>query len=218
MPKKNGRKAGGKGGDSSVVPFHTFVSTALSGGGLLSFSLAPNATVSPRSLIEADAWAHFRVKAFAFRLHPSASAVTGIQQGGYVGGVQDTTPATSAAIGELLPSVVLVPKQSVPTEWVRPSKSELSGPLPWYKTIPGAADPTEESPGSVCFVGGLTDVINIEMRGSFEFKTAVATANTPMAMQAINSLREERIRGVVIRERELLLKILAPQQGTRSTA
>jgi len=216
MPKKNGRKAGGKGGDSCFLPFHTFLPVVLTGGGLSSFALSPNANVSARSLVEADCWAHWRVRNFAFRLHPVAATSTTTQLAGFCGGVEDTTPATVAAIGELLPSVVMTADQTIPSEWVRPSKGELSGPLPWYKTILGTADATEESPGTLCFIGGLTEILNLEMRGIFEFKTAVATANTPMARNAIIMLREERVRGVVARERDLLLKILAAPQVTKT--
>jgi len=214
MPK-SGRKAGGKGGDSCFVPFHTFQTTPLVGG-VFSVFLSPNATISPRSLIEADAWAHFRVKSYAFRIHPSGSTVTNPQAVGYVGGVQDTVPNTVAGIMELLPSTVMVQDTSVPTEWIRPSKSELSGPLPWYKTIPGTADPTEEAPGAVCVSGGATDIVFIEHRGVFEFKTAVATGNTPMAVAAIRQLREERIRSVLQSERDALLKILAAPPASTS--
>jgi hypothetical protein len=165
-------------------------------------------------LIEADAWAHFRVKAFSFRLHPPLATVTNVQVVGYVGGFQDTVPGTVAQIVELLPSTIQSPESSVPTEWVRCSKSELAGPLPWYKTILGTTDPTEESPGVVVLAGGTTDTYILEMRGVFEFKTAVSSANTPLALAAKQSMRDERVRMAINNERSVLLKILSPPQVT----
>lgn len=205
MPKK-GRKAGGKSGDSCIMPFHFINTTALSGGGILTFILSPNASVSPRALIEADTWAHFRVRSFSFRIHPSGTL--GPLVAGFQGGIQDTLPATIAQVSELLPSTVLGTAATVPSEWVRVSKEELAGPLPWYKTIPGTADATEESPGIVCLSGGASEALVLEMRGTFEFKTAVSALNTPMFANMRMRLREERARVTFASERDLLLKIL----------
>jgi hypothetical protein len=199
-----------------MFPFHTIYSANFTAGSQ-NFLLSPNAFVSSRGLIEADAWAHFRVKAFAFRLHP-VNASTVLQAAGYVGGIEDTQPSSVVQIGELLPSTALADGTTVPTEWVRPSKAELAGPLPWYKTIPGTADPTEESPGIVCVAGGTTELFIIEMRGLFEFKTAVAVANTPAALQAVKLLREERVRAVLEHERASLLKVLASPPVIASTS
>ncbi len=206
MPTRKGRKLGGRAGDSCTMPFHSLFNFTLVSGNS-SFNLGPNSSVSPRSLIEADTWAHFRVKSYSFRLHPSAT-VRAIQTCGYVGGQQDTNPNTIAQVMELLPSAVLAAGATVPTEWVRVPKSDLAGPLPWYKTIPGTADVTEESPGTVCFTGTSSDVVQLEQRGVFEFKTAVATGNTPLAVAARSKLREERVRIALATERALLLKIL----------
>lgn len=208
MPRK-GRKASGKGGDSCVIPFH-FLNSTVFAAGATGFTLSPSASVSPRALAEADAWAHFRVKSFAFRLLPTAvvSVLRGVQTAGYVGGVQDTSPTTLAQVTELLPSVILPSASTVPTEWVRPSKAELAGCFPWYKTIPGTADATEESPGSIVLTGTVGDVFQIEFRGTFEFKTAVSTGNTPLEATSRLRLREERVRMAITNERALLLKIL----------
>jgi len=216
-----GRKTGVKGRDSCVFPFHNTVS-ANAASGLISFILSPNATVSPRSLIEADTWAHFRVRNFMFRLHPaSTQASNNSQAAGYIGGVQDGTPNSFAQVAELLPSTILGADSTCPTEWVRVGRSDLADPLPWYKTIPGTADATEESPGAlvVATSNSSSDLVVLEMRGVFEFKTAVNAANTPQAMAAYGKLREERLRTVVEAQRELLLRILAvPASGGKPLA
>lgn len=205
MPgKKTGRKAGG-GADSETLPFHTYFNIALVGGST-TITVSPNVTLSQRMTTEADAWAHFRVRSLAFRLHPVTR--TGDQLVGFVGGIQDTIPTTRSQVGELIPSTVLGLLATMPTEWVHPSKSEIAGPFPWYKALPGTADPTEESPGQICVVGTGTDSFTLEIRGVFEFKTSVATANTPLAVAARASIREERVRAQIANERRILSKIL----------
>lgn len=202
MPRK-GRKGGRS--DACIIPFHISLSGALSAG-LFSFNLNPSAI--NRLLIEADAWAFFRVRSFSFRLLPTSPS-TVAQAAGFVGGIQDTPPATYLQVSELLPSCVKGVGQTTPTMWVRVAKSELSGPLPWYKTIPGTADPTEEAPGSVIVVGTGTETYNIEMKGKFEFKTSVNSGNTPLSADLRARIREERALLYKQREREILLRILS---------
>lgn len=202
MPK--GRKPSVKGGDSCNFPFHTLYNGNLVAG-QAGVPVAPNASITPRGLIEADAWAHFRVKSFMFRLLPVGTFVSA----GYVGGVQDSPPATVNQVAELLPSCLMTVNQLCPTEWVRVGKSDLAGPFPWYKSLPGAADPTEEAPGLLFICGSGTDAFYLEIRGVLEFKTSVASANTPWAVTARNRAREERTRAMLNNERSLLMKILS---------
>jgi hypothetical protein len=147
-----------------------------------------------------------------FRVHPSGG--TSNQLLGYVGGVQDTTPATIGAVGELLPAVVLGKSATTPTEWQSVSKSDLAGPLPWYKSVAGSADPTEEAPGVLCLIGTGTEVLLIELKGVMAFKTAVNTANTPLYAEVLRKMREERVRSEQSIERDRLLKVLAPAAVT----
>lgn len=205
MPRnKRGRK--GARGDSCLVPFHTLSTSPLTAGSL-AVLLAPVAFISPRALTEADAWAHFRVPRLRFRLHPGTLNALN-QAAGYVGGVQDAPPATIAQVMELLPSVYLADELTIPTNWVRVSQTDLSGPFPWYKTLAGAADVTEEAPGQIVFGGTGTDVVTIEFEGVFEFKTAVAAGNTPLSLKLREQLRQERLAGERSRERTTLLQIL----------
>jgi len=201
----------GKGNkDSCEIPFHFLLAGTLVGA-TAQILVSPNANISPRLLQEADAWAHFRFRTFAFRLHP-LNAVTNLQVAGYVGGIQDTQPSTAATISELLPSCVLGGRTTRPSDWVRIPKIDLSGPLPWYKTIPGTADATEEAPGTIGLAGTGTDGYNIEFKGICQFKTAVATGNTPMARKAIEIARQERLDAAFANERALLLRILASKE------
>lgn len=208
MPK--GRKANRNGGDSIAFPFHTVVQGALTAG-VLTLNATPTA-LSSRALLEADAWAHFRIQRLAFRLLPASTTASNSSQViGFVGGMQDTPPSTFAAVGELLPCVALGADQTVPSEWVNVPKSDLAGPFPWYKALPGTADTTEESPGQIVIASSSssTDVVCYEIRGIFVFKTSVATANTPLALEARRRIREERLAIAKKNERDVLLRIIA---------
>jgi len=193
------------------MPFHYYVQTQFTAG---AFSSPLTPGTFPRVGTEADTWAHYRFLSLRFRIHPTGSISTD-QVFGFVGGAQDTPPATIATASEVLSSVVLSGDTSVPSEWCNVSRLEISGPLPWYKTIAGTADPTEESPGWLFGAGTGTDALRIEFRGVIEFKVSVATANTPLARQARLQLHEERLIVERVRMRELLLKLLAgPSSGT----
>lgn len=200
-----------------MFPFHTLVAASFSGG-IAGIAVSPNSTLTPRGLVESDTWAHFRVRALAFRLLPAPAASTNPQAVGFVGGIQDTPPSTSSTIMELIPSAFWANKMTVPTEWVRPPRSDLAGPLPWYKTIPGTVDSTEEAPGAIVLAGGSTENYYLEVRGVFEFKTAVATANTPLAVASRNALRDERLKAFLSQERSQILKILAVQPAPAPVA
>jgi len=205
MPRKTGRKVGGR-QDSCTMPFHFFFSTAMVGG-TLNLTCTP-ANFSSRAGVEADAWAHFKVRNLRFRLHPNTDSGLNPRAAGWVGGVQDTPPSTITQVMELLPSTIITDNQTTPSDWVSVPKADLAGPFPWYKTVAGAADPTEESPGAIIIAGTGTEVIQLEIRGIFEFKTSVATANTPAARMLRERVRAERLASLTQKEKEVLLKIL----------
>lgn len=207
MSKKSGK---GKVKDMMTVELHwTIVSTFTAGAFTVALNPTALAGVSTRVLSEADAWAHFRVLGFRFRLHPPTGTITADQAIGFVGGVQDTPPATVATVMELIPSAFISEAATVPTEWVNVAKSELAGPLPWYKAVQGAADATEESPGSFMIVGSTTDAFKAEFRAVFQFKTAVAPANTPALAAAWAMVRAERKRAEQARESLAIRQALA---------
>lgn len=208
MPGK-GRKISVRGAnkDGCVMPFHGNIVLAFVAGTWARF-LSPTGLALSRILAEADAWAHFRMRSFSFRLHHGA--ITADYAAGFVGGVQDTPPATTAVIMELLPATYLGSTYTKPSDWVHVSKQELAGPFPWYKTIQGTADATEESPGYlVCAGSGATDTPVVEIRGVIEFKTSVAPANTPALVKLREEVRLERVREEQKEARKGLLRVLA---------
>jgi hypothetical protein len=174
------------------MDFHGFFRVALAAGAV-SFAINPSnlSSAMPRLLAEADGWVSYRVKKMRFRLHPSAT-ITADQAGGFVGGVQDTTPATLATIGELLPSTVLAIRQVTPTNWVNVPKADLAGPFPWYKAQTGTPDASEEQPGTLVFAGTGTEIVLFELYATYEFKTGVSTSNTPAAVAVREQRRRER--------------------------
>jgi hypothetical protein len=114
---------------------------------------------------------------------------------------------------ELLPATFHAgPPQTVHSEWIKVPKVDLAGPLPWYKTVLGTADPTEESPGSLIVVGVGTDLVSIEVYGVFEFKTSLATANTPAVLTLRMRVRQERSDAIRAREKSLLVSLLSSGQ------
>lgn len=202
--------------DSCVMPFRNVILAAVSSN-VSNTLLSPNAALSPRMFAEAEAWAHFRVRKLKFRLHPR-NATTNDQAAAFLGGVQDTLPTTVAIGVELISGVFSAGDSTVPTNWVSVPRSQLAGPLPWYKTIPGTADATEEAPGYlVVQSGGATDNYALEVVGEFEFKTSVNTANTPLARNARIAVVEERVRLGQLAAKERLLKVLATPTSSTVT-
>lgn len=187
------------------MPIHYVVNTTFTAG-VLSMTLAP--ALFPRALIEADVWAHFRVRQLRFRLLPT-SPTTVAQAIGFVGGIEDTPPTTLQMVSELLSSTAKGVGQTTPTPWVRATRQELAGPFPWYKTVVGTADATEESPGQIVAVGTGTEAVTVEFKAVFEFKTSLNSGNTPEGLRLRALLRAERKSQVLAKERQVLLKIIA---------
>ncbi len=209
------RNGGARAKDSQTLPFH-YLLQGTAAANVYQFNVQPSSNFGTRVVVEADVWAHFRVKNLKFRLHPSAGS--GSAAAGFVGGVQDTLPGTLAQVSELIPSVFTSTDSTVPTEWMTPSAAELAGPFPWYKSVPGGADVTEESIGSMAvWTSGATDVFYLEMRGVFEFKTSVATGNTPAQLARVLAEREARQEALRDRQRGALLAVLATPPRSTST-
>lgn len=196
--------------DSQILEFRAQLASTFTAGAF-SFSLNPTSVGSfgTRVLAVADSWAQYRVLRLRFRLRVLASGV-GTQAMGFVGGVQDTPPATIQSVTELIPSCLQDAGQTVPSDWVRVPPRDLAGPLPWYKSVVGNADATEESPGIMCLAGSATDAFRFELEAVYEFKAAVGTGNTPEATALVKQLRSEKIRFETERERKMLLLKLSP--------
>lgn len=207
-------------GDGCLVPFH-YLYTLSGGSAAAQLSLLPASF--PRVLIEADAWAHFRVTKLAFRLLPpannDAAGTLIMAAAGFCGGMEDTPPATLATISELIPSCFMPGHQQTPSAWIRVSKKELQGPFPWYKTIQGTVDTTEESPGQMCFLinSNTTSTLYVEFKGVFEFKTSIASGNTPMYLEFLKKVREERVKKRDDEDRGKLLRVIASASNTAKT-
>jgi hypothetical protein len=204
-------------GDGCFMPFHHIQVLTLAA---TTGTINCNPTgLSSRALSEADNWAHFRLRRLKFRIHPQEKLPTAgtneVSRAcvGYVGGMEDTAPATATDIMELLPSLYLAGYSTIPTKWMTISPKDLAGPLPWYKTIPGTADVTEESPGQLCYVlagSGSVNSIVIEWSGIFEFKTSVSATNTPLSAKLREMIRDERRRAADEIERKKLQQVLTP--------
>ncbi len=176
--------------DKSSMSFHVVTSVTMSSNVA---TVVVNPGLSTRLTTEADGFNLFRVKSLKFRILPTAL----LQAVGYFAGISDTPPATNALITELLSSTQITATQVTPTDWISVGSSELMGPFPWYKTVPGTTDASEESPGTLAFrSSGATDVVVLELRGEFEFKDPIAAANTPeelMLKEKMRKVRAERL-------------------------
>lgn len=201
MPKKNGASRR----DGCTMPVHYVFSGALVGG-IVGVIIYP--TSFPRALTEADAWDYFRVLSLKFRLFPASAAPSTFQAVGYVPGVQDTPPNSQGNVAELINSTVLSARQTTPTNWITVPRKELAGPFPWYKSIPGTADATEEEPGAIYVAGVTTDPYVLEVACVFEFKSSIATNNTPLPLQL--AMREARVKAARERRRAEILTLLGP--------
>ncbi len=200
--------------DGCQLPFH-YVLQATTASNVYGIPVQPSTNFGTRILAEADAWTLFRMKSLKFRLHPVG---TNTFAACYVPGVQDTAPATLGQVVECESSVYCTPQMTVPTNWVSAQKSDLAGAFPWYHSVPGTPDSTEEAPGQIvvaCSAAAAAFVL--EVRGVIEFKGAVATGNTPAAMAAIRARREARLTAQAQRVRHDLLKAMtaASELGTK---
>lgn len=175
---------------------------------LLNLNPSNMGSYSTRLLAQADTWAHYRVLGLKFRLHPTVLTNATVVAG-YVGGVQDVPPANSNSLMEVIPSTVKGSQQSVPTSWVTVSRKDLAGPLPWYKSLLGGADATEESPGLIVLIHITSVEYFLEVFIEYEFKTAVATANSPAQLQLLRELVQSRRNQELVSERDRLLRVLA---------
>ncbi len=208
MPHKKAHKARAKTGDSCVTPFHVYVSSSVSGN-TAAFSLSPSGLAgwSTRLTSLADSFTKFRFRSCKFRLRS-----LGVEQAAaYVAGVQDSNAfASIIAAMEATTACAVFTTQSVPSEWVNIPRVDLMGALPWYKSIAGLADQTEEAPGQILIRStNATDIYRLEIKGVIEFAGSIPPANTPMEVQLLRQLGQERRNAVIARERASMLKVLS---------
>ncbi len=180
-----------------IVEFHTYAEGSLvSGKGTV--AVAPSSFTRVAAL--ADNYALYRFTELRFRLLPTSAGtnITGAMGVGWLPGVTDTAPNSTIALAECIQSCILSVRATVPTEWVRLTRSDLQGYEPWYKTVAGTPESADEVQGNLFLTGAGTDGYALEVRGTVEFKVGVNTAFTP----ALKESRDQR-------ERERILRLLA---------
>lgn len=213
MPRKN-RKKGVS--DSQLLAFHCLVSTtAASNSVAVSVSPSGLAAFSTRLVTAAEQWTKFRVLSLKFRSHPTATALSV----GYTSGIQDAnTFSGNIALMEMIPAAFQAAVRVDPTEYVRVQKIDLVGPLPWYKSLTGGADATEEAPGQlVVRTAGASDAVLIELRGVMEFAGSVPPANTPEELALVRKLFQLRRDRALAAERAAAFRLFSTGVSSAAT-
>ncbi len=173
--------------------------TLVSGAG--STAISP-ANLSRLSTI-ADTYEMYRFVKLKYRLQPNLTR-TGMQAAAYYPGIVDNAPSTVGAVADSLYSTLLGTAAAKPSDWVNVPRQSLQGYFPWYKTLAGTLDPSEEVQGNIYVCGTGTEIVYIEFEGVVEFKAPAAAVNTPMIRKA----------QLLEREKQRLLQILAaPPKG-----
>lgn len=184
--------------DSTVVTVHQ---RYLPGAGpAVQLALNP-LNMGDRASGLSDSYANFRLKSLRFRLHPTSGA-NGV--GFLVGSANTTPPGTLPVLAEIVPSTYSLGQETVCSNWVVVSKSDLAGPLPWYKTQTTTGN--DEFPGYLVTIGVNQDV---EYFAAIEFKGSVDPANTPAWQEFRRKYREEVAMRQAQAERDRLVSILA---------
>ncbi len=191
--------------DTATIEFSAYAQVTLVSG---ANNLALNPANYTRLSSIGDAYEFYRLKRLKFRIHPGSSLGSD-QVVAFLAGVIDTPPSTVAQASEVVNSTILALSATVPSSWVDVPEMDLRGSFPWYKTVQGTSDTAEEVVGYLFCTGGTTNIVKLEIRGQFEFKEAVAPANTPLAIELRKKIREERARLASEKERENLLKVIS---------
>ncbi len=205
MPRGTKKSARSRKSDSVSEHFHGLVSVALVAG---ANNLAMNPAVTTRLASIADAYQLYRLRRLRFRLQPQDSAPAAAQSASWQTGIVDTPPSTVATNMECINSAYLSVRAIQPTGWVDVPPADLQGPFPWYKTVQGTPDTSEEIVGYVFLTGSGTNSVAVEFDGVMEFKEAIAPANTPAAVEARRKLRQEQLSMALRRERAAVLSLL----------
>ncbi len=193
------------------VPFRYFWSTVLVAGVNALPTSPTQSGYSSRLAGVADNFNLYRINRFRFRMHPVANTGVSRVTAAYSPGVSTTSPSTLALIGEFLYTATMGPAggQTVPSNWVNVPRQLLQGQLPWYRTIQGSQDASEEDAGYIYVAGTSTDAFVIEIEGEYEFKDAIDPGLTL-------ETRVQRREIALARRREKLLAILSSGKGGKS--
>jgi len=176
--------------DTVRVPFHAL----LNNGFTASAQLPLTPTLTPRLTAIADDFDEFRFEKLRFRVRDVAAAA-GTQVCAYLPGIVDTPPVNLAQIGEILNCVLIAPGETVASQWSDVPKGVLAGMHPWYKSVAGTPEASEEQQGVICLVetSAASTFVFIEVEGICAFRAAVNAGNTPME-RALAARKRERAR------------------------
>lgn len=163
-------------GRISPVAFHKLSQSTLSGvTGNATFSITPNSGLLSGLNEVADQFDLFRCSELEYRIHPMDPTDTTLQVLSFYPDV-DIQTQTPAQASESPLAAVQTPFSGVPSQWIRVPRSQLKGMLDWYKCTADAGAAEFESQGLIQLVGGLSDVMTIEVRGVILFKNPVSSA------------------------------------------
>jgi hypothetical protein len=163
-------------GRISPVAFHKLQQVTLSGvTGTQTYSLTPNSGLLSGLNEVADQFDLFKCSELEYRIHPMDPTDTTLQSVAFYPDI-DIQTQTVAQQSESPLAAVQTPFSGVPSSWVRVPRSQLKGMLDWYKCTADAGAAEFEAQGLVSLVGGLSDVMTIEVRGVVLFKNPVSSA------------------------------------------
>jgi hypothetical protein len=175
--------------DTVSIPFHFH---ALGAAAAVAVSVSPNAAFSPRLAAIGDDFDEYRVTKLQFRILPGGAASAATSAACYQPGIVDTPPATALTISESINTTLLGGGQTVPTKWSSVPAGVLAGMHPWYKTVPGTPEASEELQGGIYAFLAVTGGV-LEWQGVCEFRAAIAAGNTPLE-RALAARRREKKR------------------------
>jgi predicted enzyme related to lactoylglutathione lyase len=207
MSKANMKsKHGSRVRDNIEEEFSVLAAVTLAAG---ANNVAMNPSLASRLSALADAYEFYRLRKLKFRVHPNGTQ-SNMVAAVFQAGVVDTAPTTVLQCSEGVNSTFNGSRATVPSAWCEVAPEDLKGAFPWYKSVQGTPDTSEEIVGYIYLAGSTTESISLEVRGVMEFKQSIAPANTPMEVELRARLRQERQAAAATREREVLLKALSP--------
>jgi hypothetical protein len=205
---------------TSIVPFH-YMNTSAAVGNQIITAVSCNTAFSSRVTLEGDIYQFWRCRELEYRLHPSSDGGTGRNATAlaFYPGIVDTAPATLPDISENVHVTYSSQFSTVPSQWVRIPHKSLRGEFPWYKTIAGSQDISEEVLGFLCaWSSNATGLVTFEWRGIIEFKDPVDDSNTPLLREARRKARELRRKAIDMVARRKLLGVITIQTPGEATA
>lgn len=176
------------GRDTVAVPFRYYSSVS---AGNVTINVSPNATFSPRLTAIADDFDEYRISSLRFRLHQGLAATAAAMTAAFLPGIVDTPPAGDGNRIEILNSILISAARTTPSEWSQVPKGVLAGMHPWYKTVVGTPEASEELQGILTYNSNAVSSL-LEWEGVCEFRAAVAAANTPLERALAARKREKK--------------------------